>query len=201
MDSECGRRIVYTLSMWQSILSRLPSESSIHLTTSLRPTGFTIMSFTLRLGLMSVIPRHLQAHAGMTSRGRHLFRLSGDKGYTPARRGRRPLYGNAVAAAANNIPLGTVTAASTLATASPRAVCRDVYRYARYKGHDVWPPDIDVNSYSDAADISNYALDALRWALGAEIVRGDGNRNLNPRAEASRAEVSAMLQRFIERFA
>jgi hypothetical protein len=166
--------------------------------------------YVCRLGLMSVdTPDIFRPHAGMTraEAAAVLFRLSGDKGsYTPAfiDVDAGSLYGNAVAwAAANNILLGTGNGRFDPGDGVTReqfAVM--LYRYARYKGHDVlaaW--DIDVNSYSDAADISNYALDALRWALGAEIVRGDGNRNLNPRAEASRAEVSAMLQRFIERFA
>lgn len=52
--------------------------------------------------------------------------------------------------------------------------------------------------YSDAGEISDWALDAMSWAVGIGIIQGS-NGELNPQGEASRAEVATMLQRYISR--
>ena len=54
-----------------------------------------------------------------------------------------------------------------------------------------------INSYSDALDISEYALPAMQWICGESILNGsDGN--LMPRGSATRAQVAAILHRFCE---
>ncbi|NLT13673.1 MAG: S-layer homology domain-containing protein [Clostridiales bacterium] len=53
-------------------------------------------------------------------------------------------------------------------------------------------------SYNDALTISDYAYSALQWACSAGIIKGDNNGNLNPKNTATRAEVAAMLERFIK---
>jgi hypothetical protein len=77
-----------------------------------------------------------------------------------------------------------------------------LYNYAKYKGYDVSVgEDTNILSYGDAFSISEYAYSALQWACGAGIIDGDDNGNLNPRSFATRAEVAAILQRFIENVA
>ncbi len=74
-----------------------------------------------------------------------------------------------------------------------------LYNYAKYKGLDVSVgEDTNILSYNDALSISEYAYSALQWACGAGIISGDNIGNLNPHSSATRAEVAAMLQRFIE---
>jgi uncharacterized repeat protein (TIGR02543 family) len=74
-----------------------------------------------------------------------------------------------------------------------------LYNYAKYKGYDVSVgEDTNILSYKDARSVSEYAYSALQWACGAGIIDGDDNGYLNPRNSASRAEVAAMLQRFVE---
>lgn len=73
--------------------------------------------------------------------------------------------------------------------------------YARYKGVDVDEyADASLDGYGDASDVSPYAVDALRWAVGAGIVTGmtNGTRAvvLAPQASASRAVVATMLMRY-----
>ena len=46
---------------------------------------------------------------------------------------------------------------------------------------------------------SDYAKDAMSWAVATGILQGDGAGNYNPKSNATRAEVAAMLMRFIER--
>lgn len=73
-----------------------------------------------------------------------------------------------------------------------------LYRCAQCKGLDVSVgEDTNILSYTDAFDVSGWAIPALQWACGAGIIQGDGGR-LNPLDTATRAEVAAMLHRFME---
>jgi len=73
-----------------------------------------------------------------------------------------------------------------------------LYRYAQYKGYDVSVgEDTNILSYEDAFNISEYAIPAIQWACGAGIMQGDGAK-LDPQGNATRAQVAAMLMRFIE---
>lgn len=72
-----------------------------------------------------------------------------------------------------------------------------LYRYADYKGCDV--TDLaDLSAFTDAEDISGYAVTALRWANAAGIVGGYGDGTLRPQGNARRSEAAAMLMRFCE---
>ena len=71
-----------------------------------------------------------------------------------------------------------------------------LYRFAALKGYDVTASG-DLATYGDAASVSDYAVEAMQWAVGAGIINGD-NGNLKPTAGASRAEVATMLMRFCE---
>lgn len=55
-----------------------------------------------------------------------------------------------------------------------------------------------LDSFTDSGKASGYALDALRWAVEQGIIQGKGNGILDPAGRATRAEVAAMLQRFLE---
>ena len=71
-----------------------------------------------------------------------------------------------------------------------------LYRYAtNYLGLEV-PSNGDLTKFPDAASVSDYAEDALSWAVGVGLVNGkDGN--LAPRDKTNRAEIVTMLQRFL----
>lgn len=71
------------------------------------------------------------------------------------------------------------------------------YNYARYKGYDVSATD-DLSGFTDAGDVSGWALPAMRWAVGSGIMGGYGDGILGPQETATRAQVAAMLHRFIE---
>ena len=51
-------------------------------------------------------------------------------------------------------------------------------------------------SFGDAGSVSPWALDAMRWAVGAGLINGTGDGNLSPGGQASRAQVAAVLDRF-----
>ena len=53
-----------------------------------------------------------------------------------------------------------------------------------------------ITGFVDAASVSDWALDAMSWAVENGIITGS-NGKLNPQNNATRAEVAAMLMRFI----
>lgn len=74
-----------------------------------------------------------------------------------------------------------------------------LYRYAQYKKYDVSVgEDTNILSYDDAQSISSYAIPAIQWACGAGVVTGKFGSKLDPKGNATRAEVAAMLMRFCE---
>ena len=54
-----------------------------------------------------------------------------------------------------------------------------------------------LDSFSDAASVSSYAVNAMQWAVANGIVNGS-NGKLNPQNNATRAQVAAILMRFCE---
>ena len=73
-----------------------------------------------------------------------------------------------------------------------------LYRYAKNRGLDVSVGEnTNILSYDDVLDISEYAVPAMQWACGAQIIHGADGR-LTPGAKATRAQVAAILHRFCE---
>lgn len=76
------------------------------------------------------------------------------------------------------------------------------YRYAQYKGIDV-SEMADISSFPDAGKVRAYAKDAMAWANAAELITGkqEGAKVLlDPRGSATRAQVSAILNRFCAKY-
>ena len=74
-----------------------------------------------------------------------------------------------------------------------------LWRYASGKGYDVSiGEDTNILSYADFADLSEYAIPAMQWACGAGVITGVTDTTLVPQGEATRAQVAAMLMRFVE---
>ena len=65
----------------------------------------------------------------------------------------------------------------------------------RYAGSPATNGSLD--NFSDAASVSSYAVNAMQWAVANGIVNGS-NGKLNPKNNATRAEVAAILMRFCE---
>ena len=72
-----------------------------------------------------------------------------------------------------------------------------LYRYAQYKKYDVSGAN-SLDGYADAQSVSSYAVPALQWANAAGVVTGKSGSKLDPKGNAARAEVAAMLMRFCE---
>lgn len=75
-----------------------------------------------------------------------------------------------------------------------------MHRYAVFKGYDVTEGEnVNLLSYSDASQISEYATEAIKWAVGSGMIKGRTENTLNPKEFATRVEIAAMLHRFIEK--
>ena len=74
-----------------------------------------------------------------------------------------------------------------------------MHRYAQYKGYDVSVGEnTNILSYDDFDSISEYAIPSMQWAVGSGLIKGKSESTLNPLDNATRAEIAAILQRFIE---
>jgi len=72
---------------------------------------------------------------------------------------------------------------------------------ARYRAHCGYPTEAEAKlaDYADAADVSDWAADAMAWAVENGIYAGADGK-LNPQANATRAMVAQMLYNFCMAF-
>ena len=77
-----------------------------------------------------------------------------------------------------------------------------LWRYAQTEGYDVSVGEnTNILSYTDVADLSEYAISAMQWAVGAGIINGTGDGStLSPQGQATRAQAAVMLTRFCEEY-
>ena len=69
-----------------------------------------------------------------------------------------------------------------------------LYRYAEYKGYDV-SARADLSAYSDQPSV--WAEEVLSWAVAEGLLNGVTDDELQPQGQATRAQVAAILQRFL----
>ena len=73
------------------------------------------------------------------------------------------------------------------------------YRYADYKGYDLTVKG-NLDKFKDVDKITDYAKTAMGWAVDSGLVKGKSGNLLDPQGTATRAEIAAMLHRFIEKY-
>ncbi len=74
-----------------------------------------------------------------------------------------------------------------------------IHRYAQYKEYDVSVGEnTNILSYDDFDSISEYAIASMQYAVGSGLIKGKSESTLNPLDNATRAEIAAILHRFIE---
>ena len=73
------------------------------------------------------------------------------------------------------------------------------YRYADYKGYDLTVKG-NLDKFKDADKITDYAKTAMQWAVDSGLVKGKSGNLLDSQGTATRAEIAAMLHRFIEKY-
>ena len=110
-------------------------------------------------------------------------------------------YADAVAWAKQN---GIVNGVTEYEFAPDNNITREqivtiMHRYAKYKKYDVGnEKNTNILSYDDFSDISEYAIASMQYAIGSGLMNGKTESTLNPLDNATRAEIAAILHRFIE---
>ncbi len=110
-------------------------------------------------------------------------------------------YANAVSWAKQNGIISGVTENKFApdANITREQIATIMFRYAQYKGYDVSVGEnTNILSYDDFDSISEYAIAAMQYACGSELMKGKTASTLNPKDNATRAEIAAVLYRFIE---
>lgn len=77
-------------------------------------------------------------------------------------------------------------------------LCVMLYNYTKHIG--VKTEFADISSYSDNNSVSDWAKEAVSWAVQKKIVTGKGNNTLAPKDSATRAEAAAVIRRYTEKF-
>ena len=134
-----------------------------------------------------------------------LYRLEGE----PAVSGRsgfsdvtfNSYYEDAVTWAADNgIVNGTsITTFAPNANVTREQMAAILYRYAQYKKYNT-AASSSLNGFTDQASVSGYATASLEWAVAEKLVNGSAGK-LMPTGNATRAQVAAILHRFVENVA
>lgn len=70
-----------------------------------------------------------------------------------------------------------------------------LYRYAMYKGNKTSVQKNRLSTFTDGAQVSGYASEAMNWAVNVGILQGNGGR-LTPRNPITRGQIAAMLTRY-----
>lgn len=99
-------------------------------------------------------------------------------------------------AKANGVSDGTNTTASV----TREQLVTMLFRYAAAHGVESVTLEENLSRFTDKASVSAWAVPAMNWAVGQGLIEGS-NGLLRPQANASRAEVAAILMRFAQKIA
>ena len=73
-----------------------------------------------------------------------------------------------------------------------------LYRYAQHKSYDVQVDGEPLEGFQDVEKISDWAVEAMAWAVNAKLLSGTGDNLLTPAGTATRAQVAQVLANFCQ---
>ena len=177
-------------------------------------TGFTDVKDTdwfkadveaaVELGLMTGTSATTFNPKGVTTRAMvvaTLYRLAGSPKVTEKAAFTDVVSGSYYEAAVAWAARNAIASGTSETTFEPnKAVTREqlakfLFNYAVYQGMDAVTLSENLSSFSDQAGISAYAVSALQWAVGAELIKGSDGK-LQPAGTATRCQFAAILNRF-----
>ncbi len=77
-------------------------------------------------------------------------------------------------------------------------LCVMLYNYTKHTGMET--AFADITAYADHQMVSDWAKEAVSWAVSEGIITGKGNDTLAPEQSATRAETAAIIRRYAEKF-
>lgn len=72
-----------------------------------------------------------------------------------------------------------------------------LYRYAKYKSKNMTITS-DISTYSDYNKIDDYAKETMKWAVSKKLLYGNNSGLLEPKGNATRAEVAAIIEIYMK---
>ena len=162
------------------------------------------VDFVLANGLMNGMGNGRFAPNGNMTRGQLvtvLYRLAGSPEVTEKAPftdvAENCFYTDAVAwAYANEIAKGiSETRFAPESPATREQVATFFARYAELQGEDITVKG-DLSDFTDAGSVSNYAVDAMTWAVEVGLIQGMGGNSIAPKDYAIRAQVATILMRY-----
>lgn len=72
-----------------------------------------------------------------------------------------------------------------------------LYQFANAAGYRIRNAAENLDQFSDGGNTSEWAVEAMKWAVGNDIIGGKGNGVLDPAGKLTRAEVAALIMRFV----
>ncbi len=180
-----------------------------------------------RAGLFTDMDGHWAAESADFTGARELFQGTAPQIFTPERSMTRAMFATVLhrldgTPDAGAVPFTDVEAGSWCADGvawaaengiasgtggglfrGDRAITRQelavmLWNYAKYDGLDVSVGEnTNILSFTDIDKAGEWAMPALQWACGAGILQGGADGTLNPTGTATRAQVAAILERFV----
>jgi hypothetical protein len=74
-----------------------------------------------------------------------------------------------------------------------------IYNYASYKGKNLSSSSAAFDVFPDRNNVSAYAVQAVRWAVSWEVIRGSDGR-IRPQDPATRAQVAQIIVNYYNAF-
>lgn len=75
-----------------------------------------------------------------------------------------------------------------------------MYRFCKFLGCDMTPENqVFMDRYTDAKDISTWAEEYVKWAVGVGLMRGKTNTTIDPLDLATRAEVAQVIKNLCDK--
>ena len=106
-------------------------------------------------------------------------------------------YAEAVAwADETGIVTGTDNGFEPNAPVTREQIATILYRYANVIGLDTSTKS-SLSGFPDGGETSNWASDAMQWAVSVGLFQGDGHGALNPKGDATRAQVATLFERLV----
>jgi len=71
------------------------------------------------------------------------------------------------------------------------------FAYSRSKSYDVTASS-DLDKYTDAGEISSWAVGAIKWAVAKGLISGTSETTLSPKGVATRAQIALIVMKYVE---
>ena len=95
------------------------------------------------------------------------------------------------------IVLGTGTGFAPNEPITREQIAAMFFRYAKYLGLDT-EGRTPLTGFTDSDKVSSWAEEAMQWAINAGLFQGNADGTLNPKGNATRAEVATLLERMVK---